>query len=182
MLMMCLSLVDTPEEKSKFKQLYDKYRNLMFFCAREILKDDGLAEDAVQEAFIKLTKYLKKINDIECNKTKHFIVIIVESASKDIYRREKKQMNVSWEEIEEGYHLLQRERVEEVSELTDVEKAIMELPATYRKIFRMKYVWGYSNREIGEILNIRQSALRQRIARGKVILQEILDEMEVYHG
>lgn len=182
MLMMCLSLVDTPEEKSKFKQLYDKYRNLMFFCAREILKDDGLAEDAVQEAFIKLTKYLKKINDIECNKTKHFIVIIVESTSKDIYRREKKQMNVSWEEIEENYHFPQMERVEAVSELTDVEKAIMKLPAIYRKIFRMKYVWGYSNSEIGEILNIRQSTLRQRIARGKVILQEILDEMEVYHG
>lgn len=89
MLMMYLNLVDTPEEKSKFKQLYDKYRNLMFFCAKEILKDDGLAEDAVQEALIKLTKYLKKINEVECHKTKHFIVIIVESASKDIYRREK---------------------------------------------------------------------------------------------
>lgn len=183
MLMMCLSLVDTPEEKSKFAQLYDKYRGLMFHCAREILKDDGLAEDAVQEAFIKLTKYLKKINDIECHKTQHFIVIIVESASKDIYRREKKQRAVSWEEIEGSFHFPQMERIEALSELTDVEKGIMEMPATYRQIFRMKYVWGYSNKEIGDILNIRQSALRQRIARGKAILQEILDEMEVYtHG
>ena len=84
MLMICLSLVDTPEEKSKFRQLYEKYRGLMFYCAREILRDDGLAEEAVQEAFIRLAKHLKKINDIDCNKTKHFIVIIVESASKDI--------------------------------------------------------------------------------------------------
>lgn len=30
MLMICLSLVDTPEEKSKFRQLYEKYRGLMF--------------------------------------------------------------------------------------------------------------------------------------------------------
>ncbi len=103
MLMMYLNLVDTPEEKSKFKQLYDKYRNLMFFCAKEILKDDGLAQDAVQEALIKLTKYLKKINEVDCHKTKHFIVIIVESASKDIYRREKRQKSISWEEIGENY-------------------------------------------------------------------------------
>lgn len=183
MLMMYLNLVDTPEEKSKFKQLYDKYRNLMFFCAKEILKDDGLAQDAVQEALIKLTKYLKKINEVDCHKTKHFIVIIVESASKDIYRREKRQKSISWEEIGENYDFPQAERVEAVSELTDVERAIMELPGEYRKIFRMKYVWGYSNQEIGELLGIRQSALRQRIARGKKILQDILDEMEVdTHG
>lgn len=179
MLMICLNLVDTPEEKSKFTQLYDRYRGLMFYVAREILKDEGLAEDAVQEAFIRLAKHLKKINDIECNKTKHFIVIIVESASKDIWRREKRQAAVSWEEIEGSLYFPAKERVEELSGLTDVERAILELPLTYRQIFVMKYVWGYSNKEIGEVLGIRQGALRQRIARGKSLLQEILDEMEV---
>ena len=179
MLMICLSLVDTPEEKSKFRQLYEKYRGLMFYCAREILRDDGLAEEAVQEAFIRLAKHLKKINDTDCNKTKHFIVIIVESASKDICRREKKQMAVSWEEIEGSLYFPARERVEEMSGLTGVEQAIMELPLTYREIFCMRYVWGYSNQEIGKILGIRQGALRQRIVRGKLLLQKILDEMEV---
>ncbi len=43
----------------------------------------------------------------------------------------------------------------------------------------MRYVWGYSNQEIGKILGIRQGALRQRIVRGKLLLQKILDEMEV---
>ncbi len=179
MLMICLGLVDTPEEKNKLERLYEQYRGLMFHVAREILKDEGLAEDAVQEALIKLAKNLKKINEKECHKTKHFIVIIVESASKDIYRKEKKNMTVSWEEIEENYHFPLRERVEELSELTGVDRAILSLPATYRQIFRMKYKWGYSNKEIGKILGIRQSALRQRIARGKVILKDILDEMEV---
>ena len=167
MLMICLSLVDTPEEKSKFRQLYEKYQGLMFYCAREILRD------------IRLAKHLKKINDIDCNKTKHFIVIIVESASKDICRREKKQMAVSWEEIEGSLYFPARERVEEMSGLTGVEQAIMELPLTYREIFCMRYVWGYSNQEIGKILGIRQGALRQRIVRGKLLLQKILDEMEV---
>ena len=55
----------------------------------------------------------------------------------------------------------------------------MELPLTYREIFCMRYVWGYSNQEIGKILGIRQGALRQRIVRGKLLLQKILDEMEV---
>lgn len=88
-MLLYLSLLDTEEEKSKFEQLYYQYRKLMYLCAREILKDDQLAEDAVHEAFIKLTKYVKKINEIKCNKTKRFIVIVVESAAKDIWRKEK---------------------------------------------------------------------------------------------
>ncbi len=55
-----LSLLDTEEEKSKFEQLYYQYRKLMYLCAWEVLRDEQLAEDAVHEAFIKLTKYLKK--------------------------------------------------------------------------------------------------------------------------
>ena len=64
MLMMYLNLVDTPEEKSKFKQLYDKYRNLMFFCAKEILKDDGLAEDAQMQASARITCESRYMNGV----------------------------------------------------------------------------------------------------------------------
>ncbi len=89
MLVLYLSLLDG-EDEGKFERLYYKYRRLMFTCAKEILKDDMLAEDAVHEAFLRLTKYMKKIDEIECNKTFRFVVIVVESAAKDIYRKEKR--------------------------------------------------------------------------------------------
>ncbi len=89
MLVLYLSLLDG-EDEGKFERLYYKYRRLMFTCAKEILKDDVLAEDAVHEAFLRLTKYMKKIDEIECNKTFRFVVIVVESAAKDIYRKEKR--------------------------------------------------------------------------------------------
>lgn len=66
--------------------------------------------------------------------------------------------------------------------LTETEQAILRLPHTYRQIFYMKYMLGYSNKEISQVLNIRQSALRMRISRGKAILAEILEEMGVYIG
>lgn len=177
MLFMYLSMVDTPEEKSKFEKIYFRYRKLMFYCANQILQDEKLAEDAVQEAFLKIIKHLKKITDVECNKTKHFIVIIVECAAKDIYRKEKKHTQISWEEMEQTYACSLKEKM---TDLTEVEEAILKLPLTYRQIFMMKYVGGYSNKEIGEILDVRQGTLRQRILRGKEMLEKILEEMEVY--
>lgn len=176
MLILYLSLVDE-EDEGKFERLYYKYRKLMYVSAKEILKDDALAEDAVHEAFIKLTKYMKKINDVECNKTLRFVVIVVECAAKDIYRREKRFRHVPWEEAEKEYRFPVREFTEE---LTDVERAILKLPLTYRQIFQMKYVGGYPNREIAKVLGIREGTLRQRISRGKEILSTLLEEMGVY--
>ncbi len=178
--MLCyLCLLDTEEEKSKFEELYYQYRKLMYLCAKEILRDDQLAEDAVHEAFMKLTKYVGKISEVKCNKTKRFVVIVVESAAKDIWRKEKRREHLSWEEIDNQFEFSAESSMREHSE---VGEAIAKLPLRYRQIFQMKYGFGYSNKEIAEVLNIREGTLRQRIARGKNLLQDILEEMEVYIG
>ena len=54
MIALYLSLIDTPSDKTKFILLYEKYRRLMHYTAKEILKSDKLAEEAVQEAFIRI--------------------------------------------------------------------------------------------------------------------------------
>ena len=47
---MILMVFDTPEEKSKFEQAYLRYNKVGFYYAREILRDDALAEDALHAA------------------------------------------------------------------------------------------------------------------------------------
>ena len=66
MLGIYLRLLDTEEEQTRFRQLYEKYRNLMFYVAKGILKDDYLTEDAVHEAFIRIAKNFSKIGEISC--------------------------------------------------------------------------------------------------------------------
>lgn len=90
MLFFYLTLIDDEEEKSKFEKLYYEYRHLMKHIAFDILKDEKLAEDAVHNAFIKISRHLNKIDEISCHKTRSFIVIVIESVSKDMYRRRKK--------------------------------------------------------------------------------------------
>ena len=71
MIALYLSLIDTPSDKTKFILLYEKYRRLMHYTAKEILKSDKLAEEAVQEAFIRIAKNFNKINQIETAATKN---------------------------------------------------------------------------------------------------------------
>mgnify|MGYP003208218165 CR=1 FL=1 len=57
--MILLMMVDTPEEKRKFVILYENYRYLMLKVAVDILHDYQLAEDAVQEAFVRVKNIWK---------------------------------------------------------------------------------------------------------------------------
>ncbi|MBR4020017.1 MAG: sigma-70 family RNA polymerase sigma factor, partial [Firmicutes bacterium] len=76
MLSLYLTLIDTDEDKIRFAKLYEQYRHLMFYIAKEILQDEHLSEDAVQEAFLRIAKNFHKVGEILCPETRNFTVII----------------------------------------------------------------------------------------------------------
>ena len=47
-------MIDNSEGKKNFEELYNKYKNLMLNRAYDIIKDSGLAEDAVHNAFLNI--------------------------------------------------------------------------------------------------------------------------------
>ena len=55
-----LQMIETPEEKSVFEQIYLEYRGLMYHVAYEILHNEQEAEDAVHQAFAKIAENIKK--------------------------------------------------------------------------------------------------------------------------
>ena len=75
MLPIYLSMLDGDDEKSKFESLYLTYRKLMFHVANGILNDEGLAEDAVHQAFLKILENFDKVGEISCHKTRSYVVI-----------------------------------------------------------------------------------------------------------
>ena len=60
-MLLYLQMLETPEEKSLFEQIYLEYRGLMYHVAYEILHNDQDAEDAVHQAFVKTVENIKKI-------------------------------------------------------------------------------------------------------------------------
>ena len=90
--MIYLLLIDTEEEKRKFALVYEKYRHYMFHIALKILNDLGInLLNAVHEAFIKLTKNMDKIGDVETLKTERYLYTIVKNTAIDIYRQKKRR-------------------------------------------------------------------------------------------
>ena len=46
--------------------------NFLWYLARERLQDDHLAEDAVQETFLALTRHMDKVGSVESAATRKF--------------------------------------------------------------------------------------------------------------
>lgn len=174
--MICM-MMDTNEEKRKFEILYEKYRYLMFKVAKEVLADNYLAEDAVHDAFFKVAKNMEKIKETESPETKRFLIVITKNAAIDIYRKKRMErtQEVFLEELEEKEEPF-------ICMNTDTGNSILEilknLPEKYRDVFLLKYADRLENREIAERLRITEENVRQRIARGKGMIQEAIDKSE----
>ena len=53
----------------------------------DILNDNQLAEDAVQEAFVRVAKHMENIGQPEETATKRYLITIAKHAAIDIYRK-----------------------------------------------------------------------------------------------
>ncbi len=166
-----MSLIESEQDRSKFETIYMDYRGLMFYIARDILGNDSDAEDAVQEAFLKIIKNIDRIDLSECHKTKLYIVIIVRRTAIDIYRRKRKSdNNVPFDEnyIDEGCEDVSAgEQIENTLDKLDLVNAMAGLPDRYRDVILLKYYNAFSDAEIAKTLETTESNVRKLLERAK---------------
>lgn len=178
MLMIYLSMLDTEEDKDIFMELHDEYSQVMYRVANGILRDSAVAEDVVQESFIRIIKNFDKINKKKCPQTKSYFVTIARSISIDTYRKRKNQQTISFDKFE-GTIADDFKGIDHLLEGMDIEKLLFQLPKSYYAILSLKYDNGYTYKEIASILDITEENVKKRLSRARNKLREILEGQEV---
>lgn len=177
MIFLMMADIDTPENKRKFVILYEKYRYLMQKVAMDVLHDSYLAEDAVHNAFIKLAKHMGNVGETDSLSTKRYLITIAKNAAIDIYRKRNTQIHqeIYMDELGEEEMPVSYMETNMDNEILDVLK---NLPIKYRDIFLLKYSAQLENREIAEVCGIQEVTVRQRIVRGKALIEDALKKRE----
>ena len=178
---MIAMVFDTPEQKTKFEQAYERYSKIGFYYAREILKDDALAEDALHDAFLSLARNLDKIGEIECNKSFNYFVTIVKNTAISALR---KQRRASLVEIDDEESLFQLEDTAPGPEAQVMQQvgydellaAIRTLKPAYQAPLLLKYANGYTEAEIAKVLGVTVSNVSVRMHRAKKKLIPLLQQ------
>jgi RNA polymerase sigma-70 factor (ECF subfamily) len=175
-MLLFLALLDSPEEQEKFTQIYEQYRHFMWYVANQKLQDAQLAEDAVQEAFLALTRHLDKVDDVSSLRTRKFLATIVRSKAVDILRRRSPEEELA-DELPEGIggsDILEQYLTKD--NYNYLVSCVMELDDCYRVVFEYKYLYRMSDAEIGDILGISAGNANVRYFRARKKLQEMVQK------
>jgi len=142
-----LQMIETEEEKSKFEEIYREYRNLMYHVAFGKLRNVQDAEDAVHYAFTKIAENIKIIEPVG-PKTKQLVVTIVDNRVTDIFRARGRHPKVPYNDA------LENQTIAEPVGENVLTRCVLALPEQQRTVIWLKYVHGFSLREIAKILGI----------------------------
>lgn len=181
MLAIYLSMADTPEEKLKVEEFYNKYKPYLLNYAYKFLKDKTASEDAVHEAFISILKNKDKYLKLKEKELKRSATVILRNKCIDILRKDKRFIKTPMEEVE-IYLKDDKKSVEEKAILNDevgrIQKHFKNLDEETKQIFIMKYVEDMSLKEIGEEMGITPKHVSTKIYRGKLKLRKLVEKEE----
>ncbi len=175
-MLLFLSVLETEEEQGKFTLLYEKYRYLMWYVANDILKDKDLAEDAVQEAFLTLTKHLDQVEEVDSPRTKRFLVTVAKSRAIDLLRRENRAEFAEYEDAL-GQEADQNDTLDTYLQTESLEQlvaAIRSLDENYRVVLEFRYLHELSEKETAAVLGIAEKTVNVRTCRARKKLKEVL--------
>ena len=144
--------------------------------ALRILKDTHDAEDAVQNAFLKIIRNFEKFLELPCKKRPFWCVCIVKNEAITLLRKKKKAIML--ESMEDAYDA--SADIEKALSYEDIIRLFAGLPETYRAVLEMKFLLDCSGKDISQKLGISENAVNVRISRGRAMLREIM-EKEALH-
>ena len=142
--------IEDPDRRAEYESAYYRYRQHMFVLANLILKDEALAEDAVQNAFLSIIQSDSLPYPAEEEKLKAYLSVVVKRKAIDLLRVEG---HISKEELTDS-----QLGIEPDSQASDVAEAIKPLPVKYKDLLISYYYIGLSAKEIA-----RQQGLGYRV-------------------
>lgn len=170
-----LTLLETAEEKRLFEEIYETYADFMYHTAFSILGTQQSAEDAVHIVFMRLIEHMDTMEKFSEEKRKSYLLTAIRHSAYDIFRKRKRQKEISLEEMSEEFLGVYDHYEEE----NGVIVALVTLPVIYREVLQYKYALQRSDKEIAEMFGISESAVRKRLERAKKMLKEKINEQDM---
>ena len=179
MLQFLLTICDE-KYHSRIEYIYNRFHDdMMRFAVSKFKTMDSRnpvldAEDAVQRAYLRITKYIDKLEfPIHDNKLRCYVFSVV--LHEVIRISEENVKNLEFREeilYDDGYNII--EDIDMGLMYEDVVKAIEDLDLVYSVTLLLKYERGLSPKEIAEMMEIPEKTVYTRLSRGKKMLRDAL--------
>ena len=147
-----------PMDATEIEATVKRHENKLLRTALAVVGNNADAEDAVQEAFVRLFQKQPQFESPE-HETAWLIRVTVNLCKNSLRSWWKKTVP-----------LLETHPAESEEQHTATE-AVLALPAKYRAVIHLFYYEGYSTKEIAEITQQKESTVRQHLTRARRLLK-----------
>jgi len=153
------------EGENMLEQLYLTNRTVMLQRALGILGDQQLAEDAVHDAFIRITRHIGRLKNMPSDERRYLCLTIVKNVALNMLRDRKETV-----ELPETLQAVSNEVILDM----DITTAINTLEEGHRNVVLLRLRYGFSTAETAKLLGIKQGTVRSRLNRAREFLREAL--------
>jgi RNA polymerase sigma-70 factor (ECF subfamily) len=162
-----------------YRVLVERYQKYAYQIAYRILRSHHDAEDASQEAFVRIYQTVRNFRR-EAKFSTYLYRTVVNLSLNTLRRREREPVAENsridaWQETNKD--LAESPKIELIDIRDHLHRAIARLSQKQQAILVLRHYEGLSTREVSEILNCSEGTVKQQLHRAVVKLQKFLHYM-----
>jgi RNA polymerase sigma-70 factor (ECF subfamily) len=170
-------LARTQAEEAQVAALVTQYAGALYRVAYSVLRNSADAEDAVQEAFMRVLRHRDTLDEVRDHRV--WLIRIVWNIVLDRKRRAKTRPET--DDVAELARVLPcgglsaEEIASAAQHHAKVLGCVEKLPAKERQVLMLSAFEELSSVEIAEVLGITESSVRSRLFRARNLMAELLN-------
>lgn len=164
-------------ENDFFREIYETYRDEMYYAAFGILQNRQDAEDVVHEAFMTLLANMDRLEENFSRRNRNYILTIVKNKAYNLYKSKKRQSEkeVGEEALEDVFDEEPDAKLMEMEKKEFIKEVLKRMNPSYRDILLLQYYHEMDIMEIAEALGKTPDNVRHMSVRAKKKLKEMLE-------
>lgn len=168
-------------DKLAFKRLYMKYHKLAYGIAYKYLNDTSLAEDAIQNVFLKIWERRETIEE-DIGIKSYLMTILKNHLINELRNQQRSQLHNCAYSYETDIEDHSPEDNLHKKELTyHLNRSARSLSPQKKKIYELKIQEGLSNQEVADALNLSINTVKVQYTQIVKDLRKKLQELGLYH-
>jgi RNA polymerase sigma-70 factor, ECF subfamily len=170
---------------SVFEELYSKYHQDVFQFLIYTVRSRQLAEDLVQEVYIRVLKSHKNFEGKSSEKT--WLFSIAKNVAIDYFRKQKGWKGrilekFDWSQPLKGENDIPEEVAVQKEEIRDLYKCIEKCTTDQRMVITMRYIQDLSISETAEVLEWTESKVKTTQHRAIKALKKLMEQQKREEG
>lgn len=172
-----------PSDEEFMRSLCQEYQRLMYHTARKYQADASQCEDIVQDCLEKLTGKVSLLKRLSGPSLVSYIAATAKNTAISHLKREQREKEcvISWDEIGENTTSADQAMDEGLilaEALSKMRSIWPRLPQEAQRILEAKYILGYTDKEIADVLGCRPASIRMKLTRARRQALKLLTEKE----